>query len=300
MIQDTVLTSDVTVLIKNGATTVRTLTLNGIKGGYHSVLWDGRNDAAGIVPPGSYTIEVTAAQATGHATYKLIFDCDGGAGIIYARCYYFLNNNPNSKSFGFAYGVTTAGGGSWNFAGIGRVAANGLLFGDTLGNAQLTSTGEALGPANRRYSPRIDADGYIYVVGRDQREVLRFHVDTLNVSILIDTIKTSGTINGIYVSGTGASKYLWVASTTGIFGAAIGTSSVYTGVVDSLIPAPVGFQYWDVLKGDGDALYAVILKATAGAGEGVLKFNMPTPAPKVVADSVWFAAIVGDAVALDI
>ena len=164
----------------------------------------------------------------------------------------------------------------------------------------LLQLGEGLGPTNRRYSPRIDADGYIYVVGRDQREVLRFHVDSLNVSIFIDTIKTSGTINGIYVSGTGASKYLWIASTTGIFGAAIGTSSVYTGVVDSLIPAPVGFQYWDVLKGDGDALYAVINKATAGAGEGVLKYNMPTPAPKTIADTAWFAVVVGDAVALDI
>ena len=50
---------------------------------------------------------------------------------------------------------------------------------NTLGNAKLTAIGEGLGPTNRRYSPRIDADGYIYVVGRDQREVLRFHVDSL-------------------------------------------------------------------------------------------------------------------------
>lgn len=299
MIQDTVLTTNVTVLIKNGATTVKTLTLNGIKGGYHSVIWDGRNDASGVVPPGSYTIEVTAAQTTGHATYKLIFDCAQAAGLSTRGC--TINNNPLSKSFGFAYGVTTPGGSFWNFNGVGRVAGNGLLFGDTLGNAQLTSTGEGLGPANRRYSPRFDSDGYVYVIGRDQREILRFHVDSLNVTILIDTIRTVGLINGIYVSGTGTSKYLWIASTTGIFGAPIGTSSVYTGVVDSLIPAPTGLQYWDVLKGDGDALYAVVNQATQLAGNGVFKFNMPTPAPHPVTDTVWYARTPqGDAVALDI
>jgi len=299
MIQDTVLTTDVTVLVKSGATTVRTLTLNGIKGGYHSVLWDGRDDASGEVPPGSYTIEVTAAQATGHAAYTLIFDSDQAAGLSTRGN--TINNNPNSKSFGFVYGVSTPGGGFWTFNGVGRVAANGLLLGDTLGNALLTTTGEGLGPTNRRYSPRIDADGFIYVVGFTQKEVLRFHVDTLNVTVLIDTIPTAGSINGIYVSGTGASKYLWIASTTGIFGAAIGTSSVYTGVIDSLIPAPVGFQYWDVLAGDGDALYAVINKPTQVAGNGVLKFNMPTPAPKTVADTVWYSQTpAGDAVALDI
>lgn len=298
MIQDTVITSDVTVLVKDGATTVKTLNLNGIKGGYHSVLWDGSSDGPGVVVAGSYTVEVTASQATGHAAYTLVFDCDGAAGLSTRGV--TINNDPSSKSFGFAYGVTTPGGGSWNFTGIGRVAANGLLFGDTLGNAQVTSTGEGLGPTNRRYSPRIDSDGYIYVVGRDQKEILRFHVDTLNTTILVDTVATSGLINGIFVSGTGASKYLWIASTTGIFGAAIGESDHYTGAIDSLIPAPVGFQYWDVLKGDGDALYTVILKATAGAGEGVLKYNMPAPASKTVADTVWFAPVVGDAVALDI
>ena len=299
MIQDTVLTTNVTVLVKSGATTIRTLTLNGIKGGYHSVLWDGRNDASGIVPPGSYTIDVTAAQTTGHSTYKLIFDCDGAAGLSTRGV--TINNNPNSKSFNFAYGANSGTLAPWNFIGVGRVAGNGLLFGDSLGTAKLTTTGEALGSANRRYSPVIDANGYIYVVGRDQREVLRFHVDSLNVTVFIDTIRTVGLINGIYVTGTGASKYLWIASTTGIFGAAIGTSSVYTGVIDSLIPAPTGFQYWDVLKGDGDALYAVINQATQVAGNGVLKFNMPTPAPRTIADTVWYARTPqGDAVALDI
>ena len=93
MIQDTVLTTDVTVLVKSGATTVRTLTLTGIKGGYHSVNWDGSNDASGVVPPGSYTIEVTASQATGHAAYTLIFDGDGAVGISTRGN--TINNNPN-------------------------------------------------------------------------------------------------------------------------------------------------------------------------------------------------------------
>jgi len=300
MIQDTVQTSNVTILIKSGSTVMKTLNLNGIKGGYHSAIWDGTKDGGGVAPTGSYTVEITASQTTGYAAYTLIYNAGTDAVGLSTRGNTIVNN-PNSDNFGFAFGITTPGGGAWNFTGLGRVAANGLLFGDTLGSAQLTTTGEALGGANRRYGPAVDSDGYLYIVGRDQKEVLRLHTDSLNATIFIDTIPTSGLVNVVYVTGSGVSKYLWIASTTGIFGAAIGTASTYTGPIDSLIGAPTGFQFWDVLAGDGGALYTVLNKPTQVAGNGVLKFNMPTPGPLTIADTVWYAQTpAGDAVAIDI
>lgn len=301
MIQDTVATTDVIVRIKSGATVIKTLSLTNIKGGDHGVDWNGSTDAGTAAPAGAYTIEITTSQTVGHSAYRLIYDAGADAVGLSTRGVTVLTN-PQFKNFGFAYAVTFVGGAPWNFAGVGRVAANGTLFGDTRGNAQLTTTGIPLNILNRRFSPTTDVDGYIYVVGRDERKIFRFHPDTLLVTQFIDTVATAGLINGIYITGSDSSKYLWIASTTEILGAPIGTSSHYTGPITSLIPRVVTtFQFWDVLYGDGGALYVVINPPTQVGGSTVVKFDMPTPAPKTVADTVWSRPFVdGDAVALDI
>lgn len=304
MLQDTVQASDVAVKIKSGSTVVRTINLN-IKGGFHTVPFDGRDDNGDPLPVGSYTIEITASQATGHNAYTIIYNAGSDAAGISTRGVTVLTN-PAWRNFGFAYGVTTPGGGAWNFTGVGRVGSNGLLYGDVLGNAQLTTTGEQLGPSDKRYDPVTDEDGYIYVIGRTAKEIYRFHPDSLVVTKLIDTIPTSGLLNGICVVGSGANRYLYIASTTAILGAAIGNSAVYSGTVDSLIGGDASTFFWGVTAGDGGALYATY-NATGGtasgsAGQsGVLKFNMPTPTPQTLANAVWkFPFESGDAVSMDI
>jgi hypothetical protein len=56
---------DLVIRSQDGTTVVRTLVHALLQAGYHSVVWDGRDDSAVIVPGGSYPYTMTAREPGG-------------------------------------------------------------------------------------------------------------------------------------------------------------------------------------------------------------------------------------------
>ncbi len=300
-IPDSVATTNVTVQIMQGMNLIKTITAEGLKGGDNFVIWDGSTDQGEAAPTGTYDIQITAQQPVGHSEYTLVFNSDSDTiAVGLSTRGVTVVTDRDRKDFGFAYGVTTASG-SWNFNGLGRVTMSGELFGDILGNAQVTTTGLPLGTLNRRYSPTIDEDGYIYVIGRDEKKILRAHLDTLDFSFFTDTIPTSGTINDVEVYDNGDNKIMLIASTTQILYAQIGTSFPYVGEFHVLLDTLSGMTFWDVhANANPDTnIYVVVRSSIPGIDDAVYRFQLENFNPLTWADTVWGVHFVdGDAISL--
>ena len=85
--------------------------------------------------------------------------------------------NTALKNFGFIYAADNGG----YATGIARHSADGRLWGNSKGVAKLNNTGAVVGPANLRYSSEADEEGYVYLIGRDNKQIFRYHTDTMFV-----------------------------------------------------------------------------------------------------------------------
>lgn len=271
--------------IYNGSTLVRTIVDTGYTNRDTMIVWNGNNNGGNLVPSGNYTFEVKTWNS-GYANYSTLHYSQPA---IFTRGVTSVKNK-NLKNFGFIY---TADNGGYA-TGVARHAANGEQWGNAQGTALLTTTGEPVGPANLRFSSEADDEGYIYLIGRDNRRIYRYHTDTLNVT-MIDSGGYNTAIQGLSVFGTGADKYVVVVGDTTIYGFKIGTNAGFFGPKDILVSSnAAGIIMYDAVKGRdaNNSLYVAYYGSPdASTKPGLAKFNLGatvgTGLIKTFSDTVW-------------
>lgn len=270
--------------IYSGATLVRTITETGYTSRDTFVVWNGNNNSGNPVASGNYTFEVKTWNSGNGAYTSLHYSQPA----IFTRGVTTIKNK-NLKNFGFIYSASNGG----YVTGVARHAANGEQWGDVQGNALVTTTGTPVGPSDLRFSSEADDDGYVYLIGRTNREIYRYHTDSLNV-YRIDSGGYNTAIQGLAVFGSGADKYVVVVGDTTIYGFKIGTSSYFTGTKDILVStATSGIIMYDAVKGRdaNNSLYiAYYGNPDASTKPGLARIQLGATigsGTKTFADTTW-------------
>lgn len=267
------------VRIYNGATLIRTIGAANYTAKDSFVVWDGKNTAGQFVGTGSYNFEVKTANA-GYTQYTTIY-YDQPA--IFTRGVTAVKN-PALKNFGFIY---TAGNGGY-VTGVARHAANGTQFGDVPGAALLTTTGAVVGPSDLRFSSEADNDGYIYLIGRTNRQIFRYHTDSLNV-YMIDSSGYNTPLNGLAVYGSGAQKWLYVIGDTTVYGMNIGTNHTWFQSKQRIVSTTgAGITMTDGVVGRDGSIFVTFWTAGDSLTKppGLAKFLI-SPTLRTFVDTVW-------------
>ncbi|MBI3111094.1 MAG: T9SS type A sorting domain-containing protein [Ignavibacteriales bacterium] len=285
----------VIVRIRSGQTVVRTIKGTDFAAGDTAVVWDGKNDAGTDVSNGTYSIQI-ATYDKGYNTYKEIYYFGDGIGLS-TRGVTVVKNSA-LKNFGFIYGLDS--GGYLGTTGILRLTADGRPWGNSKGVGKLDNTGMTLGSGEARYTPEADSDGYIYLISHTQRQLLRFHTDTLNVAIV-----DSGSFGAWYPNGIGilegpTGKRIAMTTRNASGTAALGTdskvlgfhlnpgSTMNTGVRDTLVSGRGVALFWDVVFGRDSTLYVTFNPPTGQLKPGVAKFDLKGKTlPLTWADTSW-------------
>jgi len=287
----------IAVQIRLGGTLVRTIYALNYALGDTLVVWDGKDDSNALVAPGDYTFSVMAYNS-GYAAYTEIAYPDAGG--LSSRGATTLNN-PAFKSFGFMFNVDN--GGFLGTTGVGRFTADGKPWGNSQGVAQLTTTGIALGPSEARYSPQADHDGYIYVAGRTNKQILRYHTDSLNV-IIADSSYGAYYPYGIGIREETNGKTVAVVTNVNSGTATItGDSRILTfklnaayatnlGAKDTLLKGNGQIMFWDIVFGRDSVFYATFMYPGDAGRSGIAKFDLAGKTlPLTFADTVWTARV---------
>lgn len=272
-----------------GGAAVKTFVLTNATAGDTLIIWNGSSDTGPTVPApvDDYLIELTA-YAAGVSSYTVFFN-DYPA--IYTRGVAPVTN-PALRMFGWIYSVSNGG----YVTGAARHSADGAQWGDTFGDAFLTTTGQALGPGNLRYGTIVDEDGYVWVARYDPDELYRFHVDTLNVT-RVDSSETIAfnRLIGLDVVGTGSSKVLYLTGRDYIARMAIGDASTFTGTLDTIVIADTSVMgsgsdiwLWSAVVSEQGYMYVSFQDTPDSAWRGVSMYDLNTmTGPMTFADTVW-------------
>ncbi|MGH2566763.1 MAG: FlgD immunoglobulin-like domain containing protein, partial [Bacteroidota bacterium] len=255
----------------------------------------GQNDAGATVPNGDYSVEITAYDQ-GYSEYTEIF-YDGSGNGLSTRGVTAVKN-PALRNFGFIFGLDS--GGFQGTTGILRLSADGRPWGNAKGTGKLNNTGITLGSGEFRYSPEADSDGYIYLIGHTQRQIVRFHTDTLNAALVDSGSWGSWYPNGIGIL-EGLSGKLLAFSTRNASGtASLGTDSrilsfhlnpgqtTHFGSKDTLVTSQGVVLFWDVAFGRDSTLYVTFNPPTGSQRPGVARFDLGGKTlPLTWADTSW-------------
>ncbi len=219
-------TAGVTIEIKSGGTSLRTITLtNGSPGtasGANSVVWDGRDAPGNSVASGTYSISITAA-ATGYDDWTRISDDANPDNYVYQASGIAVNKNTNSLYYGRVFVANSQAGPSpaavpgdrpglqkWNADGS---PADEGVFGDGGWPWEGIS-----------YSPwkvEVPADDKVYVGDFSSNGlVLSFDQtigsNSLRLVLRADNWPNGGAVklSGPFISGPATNSQLWMADTT--------------------------------------------------------------------------------------
>ncbi len=280
----------VTIAISSGSTIVKKIIGLNYVAGDTVVVWDGTTTSGSTVTSGVFNVTVTAANS-GYSQYTLIFDANppiSTRGVTTIK-------NPALKNFGFIYAASS---GDEYATGVARHSADGTMWGDVKGAAKLTTTGLALGGANARYSSEADNEGFVYVIGRDNSQILRYSTDSLNVT-LVDTGGYSGwNLNGLGIRENNGGKFIAVVAANAaltdskVFGFELGANAAYFGSKSTVLQGDTSIVFWDVVFGRDNKLYATYF----GKGDnvnirpGIAAFNY-TGTTLHMKDTLWTSTL---------
>lgn len=280
----------VIISIKSGVTLVNTLKNANFKAGDTLVVWDGKDSGGNIVAKGNYSVSISTMNL-GYFEYTQISNQGLPISTRGATCV----KNPAVKNFGFIFAASS---GDEYATGVARHSADGTMWGDKKGAAKLTTTGIALGGANARYSSEADNAGFIYVIGRDNRQLLRYHTDSLVVTVVDSSGYAGWFLNGIAIRENNGKFIALVAnnSTSAIgtdskvFGFELGTKSNYFGTKVDVLVGDTTIIFWDVAFGRDNKLYATFSSKTDNIRPGIAAFNY-TGTTLHMKDTLWTSTV---------
>jgi flagellar hook assembly protein FlgD/DNA/RNA endonuclease YhcR with UshA esterase domain len=273
----------VLVMISNTGGTIRTLKATNLPSGDTLVVWDGNNFMGVPVPSGDYSIRI-AAYDKGYNAYTEIFYEQPA---IFTRGVTAIRND-RFKNFGFIYSADNGG----YATGVARHSADGRLWGNSKGVAKLDNTGAVVGPANLRYSSEADDEGYVYLIGRDNKQIFRYHTDTLNV-VMVDSGGYTTNLEGLAIGGEGSGRVMMVAGNSKVYFAPIGASTWFQPKTVA-IDGDSTVVFWDVQFGADSIIFATFYGAKDNIAPGVAKFNFSGwdgTTPKKLADAQWTVTV---------
>jgi flagellar hook assembly protein FlgD/DNA/RNA endonuclease YhcR with UshA esterase domain len=273
----------VLVMINSGNTTVRTIKATNLSAGDTLVMWDGNNFLGVPVVSGDYGIRV-AAFDKGYNAYTEIFYEQPS---IFTRGVTTITNSA-LKNFGFIYAADNGG----YATGIARHSADGRVWGNSKGVAKLNNTGAVVGPANLRYSSEADEEGYVYLIGRDNKQIFRYHTDTLNV-VMVDSGGYTTNLEGLAIGGSGSGRVMAVAGNSKVYFMPIGASTWFQPKTIA-IDGDSTVVFWDVQFGSDSVVFASFYGAKDNIAPGVAKFNFAGwdgTSSKKLADAQWTVTV---------
>lgn len=273
----------VVVNITSGPTTIKTIKAVNLSAGDTSVIWDGTNFLNVPVTSGDYGISIAAFDKGYNAYTEIFYDTPSifTRGVTAVRA-------ESAKNFGFIYSADFGG----YAGGIARHSADGRQWGDVKGAAHLTSTGVTVGPSNLRYSSEADDAGYVYLIGRDNKQIFRYHVDTLNVA-MVDSGGYTTNLEGLAIGGSGSDRVMAVAGNSKVYFAPIGAGTWFKPK-SIAIDGDSTIVYWDVQFGADSIIFASFYGAKDNIAPGVAKFNFSGwdgSTPKKLTDALWTVTV---------
>jgi len=274
----------VVISISQGMTPVRTLRGTNFASGDTMLVWDGKNDGGVAVGTGDYALTVKAYDKGCVKYTELFYDTPA----IFTRGVTTIRN-PELRNFGFIYSADNGGYAN----GVARHSADGRQWGNSKGVAKLNNTGAVVGPANLRYSSEADDAGYVYLIGRDNKQIFRYHTDTMFVA-LFDSGGYPTNLEGLAVAGRGADRVMAVAGQSKVYFMPVGDAP---GWFQPKVPAVDGDStviYWDVAFGKDSTIYATFYGAKDDIRPGVAKFDFAGwtgTTSKKLSDAVWTVTV---------
>ena len=296
-------TLGVSVAIKQGSTTVRTIALPpggpGTTKGTNTVSWDGRDNVGHMVGGGNYSVNVTAV-ASGYTNWTQISSDANTNNQIWEPRGVAVNVNPGSPYYGRIYMANADAG------------PNPTTFpGDQVGILKLQADSSAAeegifsGGLDRPSKIEIGADDRVYVndnYADFQPAILSF--DQLISSNSERQVLVAGNYpnfqfyDGPFISGTGTNLQIWMADVGSISQGILrwditadGTVAALdtgTNVVAAGAGTPLDFQPVDVAVDRSNRIYTAQSAAGSGApANRVLRFPAFTNVLETNADWVF-------------
>ncbi|MEX0747666.1 MAG: FlgD immunoglobulin-like domain containing protein [Rhodothermales bacterium] len=269
----------VRVAIKEAAsgTVVHEVDLGAQSRGRVETTWDGTGSQSGT----AYVFEVTAEQNSYSDTEWTIF-FDSGDIDIFTRGVDVVRNQ-NSPNFGLIFAPNT--GGELG-KGITIYNPDGSFHDPFLVAADVSSGGSIDwgGGSNSMFSGVLDDEDRFYVSAVTQGEVRRLNAD-FSVTPVVTGLTNP---KGLWLTGTGAEKVLYIADDTRVVRAAIGSDDVFTGTPEVLAEFTEKFPR-NIAVDDEGALY-VSLRASNDTGSEPLaleKYDLSGTLPVTDGSAAW-------------
>lgn len=280
--------TSVIVQIFDGINLIATLTANNQSLGENFINWNGQ----GTTPGKSYKVKFLTTQktysSTNYTVTQMIKTYESKS--LYTRgC--DAQRNPAHPNFGFIYASNSDPGSEdrlktgitrWTSSGnyAGTFEGHPILF-SSLGN---THAGGSIdwGTASPWYAT-LDADGSIYATSNGSGKIFKM----LNDSTAPYQI-CSGRLyqpRGIYVSGTGANKTIYIAADTNVYRAKFTTGDTLGNLE---LVATLGNYIRDLLIDDDGFLIVGLRNGPTGAAGGAIeRFDLSGSFPKKRVDAMW-------------
>ncbi len=284
----------IVVKVMNTSTNAVVATINASNQGRfsnpNSVTWDGTGSVVG----GKYYVTIaTTGLVYSDAQYtSFYFQATSPIGDITTGIFtrgVDINNNMNTRGFGYWYASNSDGGSSGYKTGTLRYNPDGSFAGTAAGHPSLTnSLGTANGGtfnwgATAPWTAALDSKGRVYQVSNGGGFVTRLDNDSAVPKIIFRNILSP---RGIFATGEGANLKLYIAADTVVWRANIGNDDTLKTPLE--LVASLGNYVRDVILDDAGFLIATVRTGVTGVAPGYIeRFDISSGLPKRRSDATF-------------
>jgi len=276
------------------ATTVATINAGsqGTSTNPNSVVWDGTGATAG----GKYIVTATTTGRVYSDTryYPFYFKQTADAPPLISRGIYTrgvdINNNMNTRGFGYWYASNSDPGNNDGYKqGTLRFNPDGSFAGTEPNHPLLTQTLSTnnggtydWGAAPTPWTAVVDDLGRVYQVSNGGGFITRIDNDNAVPKVIIRNVKNP---RGMYITGEGANRKLYIAADTVVWRANIGNDDTLTTPLE--LVGAFGLYVRDVIIDDGGGMTVSLRTAELTAPGYVERYDISSGLPKTRADALF-------------